>query len=284
MPARCTEGMKRDAVYKCYPEEIEIRPELNGRHDKPDIEWLIADILKRGQKQPVEIWDDAGQAVLSYGFSRWRAISEINKRKLTPEKMQIKCVYCKCNEQQAFINNICENRMRNPTSELDDAHNIQRLFEWGMDEVEVSKIYFPIAVTEDELKEAVKWVRERNNLVKLTPEAQKAMRDGRLNETAAQAIAKLSSAQQREALKANDGKIKAKDIKALAPKSTRGRKPAPAKAAAIDVELRRRIMVVINSGNWEDFDETKSEYIDVSASALAALRNYIDTPSASPTL
>lgn len=272
MPAKLNVKMTRDAVYKCYPEQIEIRPEMNGRHEKPDIEWLITDILKQGQLQPVEIWSDGGTPVLSYGFSRWRAISEINKRKLTPQKMQIKCTFiARCNEQTAFIRNISENRMRNPTSPIDDAYNIQRLFNWAMDEKEVAKIYFPLAATEDELKKALKWVRETVNLAKLTPEAERAMRDGRLNETAAQAIAKLSSAQQKEALKGKEGKITAAEIKASAPKSERKPKPTP-----IDPELRRRISAVVESADWENYDENISTFIEVRAEDLAALKNYIE--------
>ena len=278
MPAACTTGMKRDALYKCYPEEIQIRPELNGRHEKPDVEWLIVDILANGQMQPVGIWDDAGEPVLAYGFSRWRAISEINKRGLTPEKMYIKCTYIRCNEQGAFVRNISENRMRNSVSAIDDAHNITRLFNWAMGEKDVAKIYFPTAATEDELKKAVKWVQERAALIKLTPEAEQAMRDGRLNETAAQAIGKLSSMQQRAVLSSKDGKVKTKDIKAVTPKSNRGRKPSEKSAPVADIELRRRITAVMETANWDEFDESKTVWIEVMAEQLAALKNYMENP------
>src|ERR1700743_3568853 len=107
---------KRGNTIDFYPQEIEVRPHLNGRQDKPDIEWLLVDILKHGQIQAVPIWSDGGTPVLAAGFSRWRAISEINKRKLTPEPMRIKCTYVKTNEQGAFLRNISENRMRNETT------------------------------------------------------------------------------------------------------------------------------------------------------------------------
>lgn len=268
------EIMIRDRMYKCFPEEIDVRPELNGRQDKPDIEWLITDILKHGQLQPVLIWNDGGTPVLAAGFSRWRAISEINKRKLIPTKLQIKCVHVKCNEQGAFIRNISENRMRNATTPFDDAHNIQRLFNWTMDEKEVAKIYFPLAATEEEMKKALKWIRDTVNLIKLTPEAERAMKDGRLTETAAQAISKLSSAQQKEMLKS--GKLTAAEIKANSPKSNRGRKPQPKLAVEIDSELRRRITAVVDSADWEHYDEKISTFIEVDAELLAALKNYTE--------
>ena len=271
MPAKFNVEMTRDAMYKCFPEEIEVRPDLNGRHDKPDIEWLIADMLKYGQLQPVIIWNDGGAAVLSAGFSRWRAISEINKRKLyAKEPWKIKCVFANTNHQGAVLRNISENRMRNPTTSVDDAHNIQRLLDVEQMSLEdVAKVYFPIAATEDEMKEALKWVRSRVDLIKLTPEAERAVIDGRLNETAAAAIAKLSSAQQREALKAG-GKLKAKDIKALKP-----RKERAVKAVPIDPELKRRITAVLESADWDNFEESKSIQICINAEALAALRNYV---------
>jgi hypothetical protein len=280
VPAKCTQGMKRDALYKCYPEDIEIRPQANGRHEKPDVEWLVKDILANGQMEPVGIWDDGGKPVLSFGFSRWRAISEINQRNLTPIKQMITCIYLKCNELGAFTRNISENRMRNPVSPIDDAHNIQRLLNWQMDEKDVAKIYFPTAATDAELKDAVRWIQERVKLIKLTPEAEQAMKDGRLNETAAQAIAKLSSAQQKEILKSKEGKVKAKDIKAVTPKSTRGRKPNEPKAPTMDAELLRRITAVSQTANWEDYDEAKTVWVEVNAEAMAALDNYVKESAA----
>lgn len=256
----------RTSEYRFLPQNIDIRPELNGRHDKPDVEWLIADILKIGQQVPVAIWSDAGTPVLASGFSRWRAVSEINKRGLTPKPLELRCTYIQCNEKGAFIRNISENRMRNPTSAIDDAHNINRLIEaWQMSIEEVALIYFPIAATTDEIASAVKWVSAKLELVKLTPESERAVLDGRLNESAAAAIAKLSSRQQREALASKEGKISAKDIK-----------PSKPRAIKIDPELRRRITAVLESAAWETFDESKSLLIEVHADTLAALKNYIE--------
>ena len=41
--------------WKALPEELDIFPELNGRHELPDIQWLIDSILSVGQIQPVLI-------------------------------------------------------------------------------------------------------------------------------------------------------------------------------------------------------------------------------------
>ena len=262
----------RTSEYRFLPENIEVRAELNGRLHKPNIEDLIADIVRYGQHTCCLFWSDAGTPVLAAGFSRWRAVSEINKRKLTPKPLELRCTYIKCNEQGAFLRNISENRMRTPASPIDDAHNISKLIEnWQMDEKEVAKIYFPTAETEEELKEALKFVRSRLELVKLTPEAERAMRNGRLDETAAQAIAKLTSAQQREALVSKEGKLSAKDIKAAAPKSTRAKK-----TPKIDPELRRRITAVIETADFDNYYEKKPVWIEVNAYNLVALKNYIN--------
>lgn len=273
MPAKCLEGATRDATYKLLPELIEVREELNGRHDKPDIEWLIADILQHGQIQNVGIWDDGGEPVLAYGFSRWRAISEINKRKLyAKEPLQLKCTFIKTNEKGAFIRNISENRQRNPTTATDDAHNISRLIEaHQLSLEEVAKVYFPTAKTEGEIKDAVKWVSSRLELVKLTPEAQKALNDGVIDETAAQAIAKLKTAQQRELLK-KGGKVTAKDANAV---RTAGKPAKTPKPKPIEQELKRRITAVLESADFSKFDENASKFIKVDAESLVALKNYV---------
>ena len=71
----------RTSEYKFLPQYIEVAPEMNGRHELPDIQWIINSILRHGQLQPVTIRRTASKPVLVAGFSRWRAISEINKQK-----------------------------------------------------------------------------------------------------------------------------------------------------------------------------------------------------------
>ena len=271
MPVGFDSDIKRlEGLYEAFPEEITVRPELNGRHEKPDVEWLINSILEHGQIQAVGIWKDGETAVLAYGFSRWRAFSLINERKLTPAPLKIRCTLVKVNEQGAFIRNISENRQRNAVSPVDDAHNISRLIEiYQMDQQEIAKIYFPTAVTADELKEAVKFVQGRIDLIRLSPESERAVQAGRLDETAAAAIAKLSSALQKKALK-KEGKVTVKDIKAVKPAKT-----AKPKVLRIDPELRRRIEALIETADFESYDERKTVWISVHAEQLAALKNYI---------
>jgi ParB/RepB/Spo0J family partition protein len=267
---------KRTSEYRFYPEDISIKPDLNGRHEKPEIEWLIADILTKGQHTPVAIRSDGGTAVLVAGFSRWRAISEINKRKLAPVKMQIRCTYIQCStDAEAFLHNISENRFRNPTTPLDDAHNIKRLLNvYAMTDDQVAWIYFPTAKTESELKAARKFVKDRIALISLSPEAADAVRSGRVKENAATAISKLSQDQQREVLK-KPGTIERKDVSA--PKAPKAPKPTPR-----DPELMRRISAVLEDviGVLLAEDREDEEYIEVDRVLLLNLHTYVEEISA----
>ena len=258
---------KRTSEYRFYPEDITIKPELNGRQDKPDIEPLILDILAYGQHTPVIIRSDGGEAILVAGFSRWRAISEINKRGLAAVKMKLRCTYMECKETEAFLINISENRLRNPTTPIDDAHNIKRLLNvYAMDEDQISLVYFPTAKTDSELKEARKFVKDRIALISLSPEAEEAVKSGRVKESAAKAIAKLSQAQQHEVLK-KQGTIERKDLQpAKTPKVVK-----PAK----DVELIRRVSAVLEDISGV-LDNNENQWIEVDRILLLNLHEYME--------
>lgn len=260
----------RTSEYRFYPEDIVINPELNGRHEMPDIEWLITDILAQGQSTPVAIRKDGPHAVLIAGFSRWRAISEINRRGLAPTKLQLRCTYKQCTEAEAFLINISENRFRNPTTALDDAHNIKRLLNvYAMTEEQVAGFYFPTAKTEPELKAARKFVKERVALIPLGSEAAAAVRSGRVTPTAAVAIAKLSEAQQREVLERNEGKIERKDVvPPAAPK-------VKVQGIGRDPELLRRSWVVLEDVAGILMDDDCPEYIEVSRDLLRDFNVYV---------
>lgn len=262
---------KRTTEYRLYPEDVTVKAELNGRYELPDIEWLITDILTRGQVTPVGIRNDGGLAVLVYGFSRWRAVSAINQRGLSGDhKIQLRCTSVSCNELDAFVMNISENRFRNDVKPIDDAHNIQRLLQrFQLTQDQVADIYFPTAKTEKDRKAAFKFVNDRIALISLTPEAETAVRAGRVTEPAAKAIAKLSSDQQRVVLEQNSEKqeIEPKDVD---PK--RFSRPAKSKP---DSELMRRIGLMFDdiSGLLPEAD---LEYIEVERKLLLHLFEYVE--------
>ena len=199
----------RRSVYFIAPEDIVVKPELNGRHDLPDIEWLIQSILQQGQLQPVLVRRDGDKPVLVAGFSRWRAVSEINKRGLAAETLKLRCDYFRGNEIQGIIANARENRDRNSTTELDDAHLMMRLERYGLTLGQIAEIYHV----------DVAKIRRVMSLAHLSPEAEQALRAGRIKPTAAQAIAKLSAEQQHAALVKSSGRVTAGDIAAASGKA-----------------------------------------------------------------
>lgn len=223
-----TKEDSRTSEYRFKPEDLVIKPELNGRYELPNITWLIQSIKDRGQQTPVVIRSDGGKPTLVFGYSRWRAISEINKALSEGEKpLTIRCVYSRVNELDGFIDNIHENRVRNPNTPIDDAHNIAKLEKWGQTFEQIAAIYH----------EDTNWVKGRLALISLEPEAQAAVREGRLKVTAAKAISKLSAAQQRAVVaKAGaKGKVKLPEAAAISIKSLR----QMAETAADDTTLEK---------------------------------------------
>lgn len=196
----------RTSEYLIAPENITIKASLNGRHDLPDIEWLIDSMVESGQLQPVLIGNDGGKPVLYAGHSRWRAALEINKRKLTPAPFKLRCVYFKGSEHEAFVATIRENRDRNATTPIDDAHNIAKLERYGMtiDEI-AAKVYH----------EDPKWVKDRLALIELCDEGQKALLAGEIKPNAAVVLSKLAKDAQREKLSSGE-KLTAGGLKSSA--------------------------------------------------------------------
>ena len=196
----------RTSEYGYLPEELDVDPALNGRHDLPDIQWIVDSILKHGQLQPVTIRRAAGKPVLVAGFSRWRAITHINADGLTEKPLRLRCSYTALTEKQAFLANIEENRVRNATTPMDDAYNIQRIINvYQMTEQEVADSY----------RASVPWIKGRLQLIELDPAAEKEVRAGTIKGTAAKAIAKLNKTHQRNLAKVarEKGKLTPADVR-----------------------------------------------------------------------
>ena len=194
----------RTSEYFFRPEDIVVKPELNGHHELPDITWLVEDILTQGQLQAVLIRNEGGKPVLCAGFSRWRAVSQINKEKLAKggEPLKLKCSYFRGNEQEGFLAGISENKIRKDTTPLDDAHNCRIMERWGLSVAEIAA----------RIREKESWVRARLKLSEATPELQQAVKEGRVKPTAAAAIADLDAEHQRTAVQGN-GKVKVESTK-----------------------------------------------------------------------
>ena len=222
--------------YLFHPRDITIKPELNGRHDIPDVESLIQSLLAVGQIEPVLVRNDGGTVVLIAGFSRWRAAVEINKRKLTPEPFRLRCVHFKGDEQSGVIAGIHENAHRNSTTAVDDAHNIARLERYGMTMDQMIPIWQP----KDEFghrledKKAVKWLQSRLDLISLSKKGEQAIKDGMVKPNAVKLLVKLSAEQQAEVIKVakESGKaITAASLKPAKPKTPKTASTKPSSDA-----------------------------------------------------
>lgn len=199
---------KRGSVYFFDPDDIVVKPKLNGRHILPDISELVEDIAINGQIQPVEVRSEKTkegilQPVLSSGFSRWRAIKEINRLGLVPDGMRIAAVYVQCSETDGYLRNWSENRKRKATQPIDDAHQFAQLRKWGLDEKTIA----------EKLRIEVGFVKKRLKLAAATEEVQRAVADHRLAPTAAEKIAEVAADVQRATVKGN-GKVTSADVDA----------------------------------------------------------------------
>jgi len=246
----------RTSEYGFLPEELDVDPNLNGRHDLPDLQPLIQSILTHGQLQPVTIRKSAGKPVLVAGFTRWRAVAEINSKRLTPKPLRLRCSYTQLSEREAFLANIEENRVRNATTPMDDAYNINRLMRvYQMTVEDCAEAY----------RASIAWVKSRLELLELCPEAEQAVREGRLGGTAARQVAKLSKEHQQR-IAASPGKIAAADI--------RRESPAPAPKPTKAPDLPRLVSALFDDMTAEEIAEIASgdsPYASVNRAALLAL-------------
>ena len=281
-----TEVSRGSTTYQAYPEEILIDPELNGRHEDTDVETLAADIETNEQLQPVVCRkNEEGNPVLVFGHRRYRAICLLNSRNpKSPRKINF--IYRRMTETEAFVAAIGENRFRKDVSPIDDAANIELLRrKFNKGDEEIAKIYFPEAITEDELKQALRFVKDRAALLELAPEASQAVRDGRIKITAAVALSKLSREQQRKKV-AKTGKIKGKDIK---PQKPAKKDPAPAPAAApvsavipgptmVNFDkLKELVGEVIESAEVDEIEDPVMVWVQVHRAELATLKAFYDS-------
>lgn len=185
----------RGTVYLFNPADVVINASDNGRHDLPDITELKASILEHGQQQPVAVRNQDNKPVLVMGFSRWRAIAELNQE--YPErKIKLKAVYVRCDQIGGLLLNHEENRRRNATTPLDDAHLFARLESYGWEHKEIAA----------KLKVTPVFVKQRLALIEASLELQEAVRTKRIPANAAAKIARLAVSVQRKTV-AGNGKV-----------------------------------------------------------------------------
>jgi ParB/RepB/Spo0J family partition protein len=238
-----------------FPRNIDLDPELNGRHEprtEEEIRAFAADILANGQLTPVKIRKgDNGRPLLVFGHGRWEAVNWLNSNGHPEYRLQ--GTFEDLNDHEAFLQAISENRVRKDVSPIDDATNIKKLKQrFNMSIEDIAKVYFPLATTDADLKKAIHFVQQREALIGLAPEAEKAVRSGQIKITAAVKLSKLSKDAQRQRLKESEGRaVKGKDI-------------APPKSKQHTVKSLIQTMVKELDGGPGTIDDNEYEWLSIS--------------------
>jgi len=246
-----------------FPESLTVVADLNGRHEDTDITALAADIEKNGQRTPCLFRKgENNETILVYGHRRYRAVMHLNSQP-GAQKRKLMGTYMRGDALEGLILAIGENRFRKDVSPIDDGYNVGLLIErYHKSLEEIAAIYFPEATTDAAKAEALRFVTDRYSLLELVPEAQEAVRGGRIKVTAAKTLAKLAPKQQREKLAEKpEGRIKGKDV---APAT---KKPLSVKALVISI---------INDLKVEDLDNTEFQWIEVDRKKLKRLAKALD--------
>lgn len=137
-------------VYRIPVDLIVADETVRGRHKAPpqkDVEALAHSIKEHGQLQAVMVrkitkGDNKGKYQLSLGFTRFYAIKWGNETGLFSPELPILAATATMNDEESFTRNVVENRHRNQTTAVDDAHNMRRLREdYGKSNADISRLY-----------------------------------------------------------------------------------------------------------------------------------------------
>lgn len=146
------DDVKRGDMFFVDPFQVIVKEDLRGRH-KPVTQENIVDmalsLLEHGQRQPVECRRVEGNRIqLNLGFTRTNAARliregfEYDSAHHQDAEFKLKVQVVDCNDQEAFVHNVVENAHRNDTSDVDDAHNHNRLRDrYGYSDADIARLY-----------------------------------------------------------------------------------------------------------------------------------------------
>ncbi len=209
--------------YVVAPENVILKPELNGRFEDTDVTELAEDIKNRPEGQLIPALcskSPEGFPVLVAGHRRYRAIILINKDiKDASKRYKLKFNYAKvANDEEALDLTVAENRNRTDVNPMDDAYNINvYLTKFGKGLEDIALKYFPGGTSDEEIRKNVKWIKDRLKLLELSDTAQAATRTGGISTSAAIKLAELPQVSQDKLVAAakNKGtKVKVHEVKA----------------------------------------------------------------------
>ncbi len=151
MATQVKDGRRCD-LFAMAPEAIVVVEDLRGRWTPPTEAAIIGmaeSLLEHGQQQPVVGRKVGDKVQLVSGFTRIAAARLIrsgfvdsNGTHVCDPDFQIKVVLRALNDEGSFVANIVENRERNATSPIDDAHNQDKLRDrYSKTDAEISRLY-----------------------------------------------------------------------------------------------------------------------------------------------
>lgn len=220
MSVNTSEKVRRTDVLMVSPFDILVAEEHRGRYFQPTKEKVVEmamSIFDYSQRQPVEcrrVTYEERKNVLKVtaGFTRTNAVRLIREgftgtdgtHRHDPAFM-IKVMVADCSDQRAFEHNIVENAHRNETSDIDDAHNQNRLREsYGYSDAEIARLYRYNSQNK---------VGRLRQLLQLTEEEQRLVHLGKLSMSAAIELLDLDENKRKEiliALQQGDENVKLK--------------------------------------------------------------------------
>lgn len=220
-----SEKVRRTDALMVSPFDILVVEDSRGRHFPPTETQLIdlaTSIFDYGQRQPIEcrrvtVDGKKNKLKATAGFTRTNAVRLIREGftgtdgvvRQDPEFM-VKVMLVDCNDQQAFEYNIVENAHRNQTSDIDDAHNQNRLREsYGYSDAEIAKLYQYSSQNK---------VGRLRKLLQLSNDEQRLVHTGLLATSAAIELLDLTEAERAEviaSLQAGDVNAKVKGSEVL---------------------------------------------------------------------
>jgi hypothetical protein len=123
--------VKRRDTQRPYPEDVLWDWKDNGRAGEPNparVASMAASFEEHGQIQQVKFSLTHDRKLrLSAGFYRLLGAWEVNKHRGPEERMRLEGTVKDGNPEELFLLNLAENRERNNTTVVDDAHNVRRL-------------------------------------------------------------------------------------------------------------------------------------------------------------
>lgn len=196
------EDVKRGDTQRPFPEDVIFNWEENGRAFEADparVNWMAGSLEEHGQLQPVvySITHDK-KLKLEAGFYRLLGMLQVNKARPADKRMRLEGTVKDGNAEELFLKNLAENRDRNRTTVVDDAHNVRRLSEqYGKTDEEICLIYAEEIdpATKQRKPMSAGWLENMRKILRLPKDKQQAIQRKELSASIGYMLADMDPAQ-----------------------------------------------------------------------------------------